>query len=219
MCSTNGLVKILRQYALLTNLIRKVFNPSTKKGDDKKAEEVAVSKDPVLTKLFPDISTQGVPKEKDGLITLTNENPNETKLNSLLQGLDIGGFSENNAPKSPAIDESSDPSGEDDVKVDVTLRAPLGQAPIIMLLFTVNEAHSGNSLPPWETESSNISISFEIGLNGRISVLDTAGLVEDESEGDMELRKKISRVLETSQDIGILIEWVLRWKRQHSASG
>lgn len=200
-------------------MIRKVFSLPSKKGDGKKAEETTASKDSVLTKLFPNISAPGVPKENDGLITLSNEDPNETKLNSLLKGFQIGDHSENNGLKSPAVGMSSNSSTEDDVKVDVTLRAPLGQAPVIMLLFAVNEPCFGSSRPSWESGPVNMSISFEIGLNGRISVVDTGGIPGNETEEGSELRKKICRVLETSQDIGILVEWVLRWQRQHRASG
>lgn len=104
--------------------------------------------------------------------------------------------------------------------MEVTLRTPLGQAPVIMLLVTVDNAILGSSGPGL----SNISISFEVGLNGRMSVIDLTGLLEesnpetqDGQENELlELQKKMSRVLETSQDIGILVEWVLRWKRQRS---
>jgi hypothetical protein len=44
----------------------------------------------------------------------------------------------------------------------------------------------------------------------------------DDSGSDSELQnvhKKIARVLEISQDIGILVEWVLRWQRQRAVSG
>lgn len=161
----------------------------------------------------------GVFKEKDGLLVLSNENPNEARLNSLLQTSNTDGGSESEASKPFGGDTAEESTIRDDVEIDVTLRAPLGQAPVIMLLFTVNDARE-----PGESEMNNISISFEIGLNGRISVVDTAGLLEDEPGTEKEnkdeaqgLRKKITRVLETSQDIGILVEWVLRWRQQHNS--
>ncbi|KAL4972741.1 mediator of RNA polymerase II transcription subunit 1-domain-containing protein [Aspergillus desertorum] len=158
---------------------------------------------------------------RDGDITiLTNENFNEKKLNMLL-GLadDI------------KLEDSAQESGSDELKVDVTLRTQLGQAPLIMLLFTVNCASPSRQGP--EDLISKVSISFEVGLNGRISVVEVTGLLDDENgptddgssvtqaaeDSTRELQGRLADVLETSQDIGILVEWVLRWVHRRKSRG
>ena len=157
--------------------------------------------------------------ETNGDVTiLTNENVNEKKLNMLL-GLA--------GPDTLKSEEGSEPAA-DELKVDVTLRTQLGQAPIIMLLFTVNHPSSKAD----DVSLSKVSISFEVGLNGRISVIDVTGLLDDDNsstddatlgsqstEDEAQLHTKLSHVLETSQDIGILVEWVLRWVRQRRTRG
>lgn len=119
----------------------------------------------------------------------------------------------------------------DDLKVDVTLRT-IGQAPMIMLLFTVDRPSSAESKSE-DVALTKASISFEIGINGRISVVEVTGLLGVENntlddanadgqktvESTNELRSKLAYVLETSQDIGVLVEWVLRWVRQQKSRG
>lgn len=119
----------------------------------------------------------------------------------------------------------------DDLKADVTLRT-IGQAPMIMLLFTVDRPSSAESKSE-DVALTKASISFEIGINGRISVVEVTGLLGDENntlddanadgqktaESTNELRSKLAYVLETSQDIGVLVEWVLRWVRQQKSRG
>lgn len=100
---------------------------------------------------------------------------------------------------------------------------------MIMLLFTANYSSSGNDPDAF----SNVSISFEVGLNGRVFVADANGLLDDDGPPDdeaspgtqsaencrRELHSKLAHVLETSQDIGIFVEWVLRRVRQRKSRG
>jgi hypothetical protein len=158
---------------------------------------------------------------RNGDITiLTNENPNEKKLNMLLGLAD-----------DLKLEDEVQESGSDELKVDVTLRTQLGQAPLIMLLFTVNRTSSPIHGP--EHSVSKVSIAFEIGLNARVSVVEVTGLLGDENSSTdnaspdtqaaedptRELQAKLAYVLETSQDIGSLVEWVLRWVRQRKSRG
>lgn len=165
---------------------------------------------------------------KEGIITLSNDDPDEHKLNFLLDG----GFPGPHDDASPFSkgSTSSELMHLHDVKVDVTLRPHLDKPPALMLLITDPDQHakqSGGTL-------ARVSIWFEIGLNGRVTVMETSGLIEDsdEKQGDAEmqgtdetgsklqdLQKRIARVLETSQDLGIVVEWVLRWLRQRDGSG
>lgn len=117
----------------------------------------------------------------------------------------------------------------DDVRVDVTLRTQIGQAPALMLLITDSSNNAENTV----REPVQVSICFEVGLNGRISIADVAELKgQSRDGGDTEMQgsdaagpklqdmhEKIARVLEISQDLGILVEWVLRWLRQRAGSG
>jgi hypothetical protein len=82
-------------------------------------------------------------------------------------------------------------------------------------------------------EPVQVSICFEVGLNGRISIVDVAELRGQNGDGGdtemqgtdaagpklQDMHEKIARVLEISQDLGILVEWVLRWLRQRAGSG
>lgn len=164
--------------------------------------------------------------QNDGLTILSNEDPNEDRLNFLLgDGLESCTDCATNG-------QSSDPT-DDGIKVDITLRTQLGQAPAVMLFIT----DSTKTTDQTQHDDPLISICFEVGLNGRISTVDSSGLVQgktqhyngdsemhgaDDSGSEWELQnihKRISRVLEISQDIGILVEWVLRWQRQRAVSG
>jgi hypothetical protein len=166
---------------------------------------------------------------------LNNDDPNEERLNLLL------GLSSSDDSKTDSGVEISSPSGGkspnqlsvDDVKVDVTLRIQLGQAPALMLLITDQRDYNEKRETARSMQTPRqIAICFEVGLNGHISVVDTAGLVEGEKSGDTEMQgmdnldpglqdvqKKIARVLEVSQDLSILVEWVLRWMQQRAGNG
>ncbi|KAF7589742.1 hypothetical protein BBP40_003891 [Aspergillus hancockii] len=200
------ILPILRQYAFLANLIRNIFSSPSKNDDNKRDVQTETSKSP--NKQL-DFSTEPGKPKKDRII-LSNADPNEEKLDWLLKGFAVNG-------KGKDIQDSD----SDEFKVDVTLRTQLGQAPVVMLLFMANE----------EDILSKVSISLEVGLNGRVSVVDMTGLLDESSSiGDLdvqmtdtqknevlELQNKMARVLEISQDIGILVEWILRWVRQRKA--
>ncbi|KAL4811373.1 mediator of RNA polymerase II transcription subunit 1-domain-containing protein [Aspergillus unguis] len=190
----------LRQYALLADIIRNTFPLSKPDEEHPEQEKSKTREHKTMT---------------NGITILSNENQNEKKLNALL-GLN---------PDDAAVWTPKNPSA-DELKVDVTLRTQLGQAPMIMLLFIVDDPTSAafNSLA-----LTKVSISFEIGLNGHVSVVETTGLLEESSndanpatpaeQPRHELQNKLAQVLETSQDIGILVEWVLRWVRQRKSRG
>lgn len=120
------------------------------------------------------------------------------------------------------VDEG--PSKEtDNLKVDITLRTQIGQAPVIMLLFPIErEPGKGSALASGGNDVRMGSLNIEIGLNGRVSVNQIQGLWDVEEAQDssaprpevQELQKKLAKVLETSEDLGILVEWILRWMRR-----
>ncbi|KAE8383508.1 mediator of RNA polymerase II transcription subunit 1-domain-containing protein [Aspergillus bertholletiae] len=208
----------LRQYAFLANMIRNVFSPPSKNNDSRKVPQADSPKSPANQLKFTEPG-----KPKKDVIILSNKDPNEEKLDQLLKGFSDTGRTMKNKGKDHAegIDEDAN-----EVKVDVTLRTQLGQAPVVMLLFTVNDLPGSAEPAEEKTTISKVSVSLEVGLNGRISVVDMTGLLDHSSSlGDMdgadgqkneviELQNKIARVLEISQDIGTLVEWILRWLQQ-----
>jgi hypothetical protein len=172
-----------------------------------------------------------MPTKENKVIVLSNKDPNEQKLDFLLNGINKSNATATGSGKhiamSPSISLHEHAAHQEEVKVDVTLRTQLGQSPVIMLLFTVEDPRLASSSA--ETALSKVSISLEIGPNGRISVVDMTGLLDNETAADSEngahnsesykLQQKIARVLEISQDIGILVEWVARWVRQQKGRG
>ncbi|KXG53110.1 Mediator complex, subunit Med1 [Penicillium griseofulvum] len=226
------MIPIFRQYAVLANLIRKTFHVPSKDQANVTESSNATPKNTRAPPVPPPDLFAG----HDGPIILSNDDPNEERLNMLL-GLN----SSDDSKTDSGVESSSLSSGGkspnqlsvDDVKVDVTLRIQLGQAPALMLLIT--DQRNYNDKP--ETARSmqtprQIAICFEVGLNGHISVVDTAGLVDGDTSGDTEMQgmdnldpglqdvqKKIARVLEVSQDLSILVEWVLRWMQQRAGNG
>lgn len=214
--------QVLRQYALLASLIRTTFH-SIKKTDEKEKSYEKQPKSP-SSALEPSIF-----KGTNGLINLSNDDPSESRLDSLL------GKNDDDSEDESIKRKNTTGISKDDVKVDVTLRTQLGHAPALMLLLTIpggNDPTSSESSQPMP-ESRQVSICLEVGLNGRISTVDLAGLLDEEptDDGDaemqgadgagssaQEMRKKIARVLEISQDLGILVEWVLRWLRERAGA-
>ena len=221
----------LRQYAFVANTIRNVFNAPAK--NDYNGKETQTHNPGQLSELkFSGLP--GKPGEKNGVIVLSNNDPNESKLDWLLRGSNqTAGLVNTKAkvPQTPADSVEDTFTPEDEVKVDVTLRTQLGQPPVIMLLFAVDDTRPEAPMSPiGRPVLRKVSVSLEVGVNGRISVVDMAGLLDDETGGDgmdtqgpdgpkseaAELQSKIARVFEVSQDIGILVEWILRWLRQRN---
>ncbi|KAJ5679604.1 hypothetical protein N7462_007848 [Penicillium macrosclerotiorum] len=227
------IIPVLRQYALLTSLIRTIFHFSTDpKANGEKERKQESLKD---TSLVPTDQEPWDFTGKDGIMILSNDDPNEEKLNLLLHnGLPspLSAGSSKHGISFLSDDNGQSPMFMDEVKVDVTLRTQLGQAPALMLLIT-DPGESGTA-GNFVRDPVQISICFEIGLNGRISVVDSTGLMREEC-GDgadlqmqgtdssnpklQDIHKKVARTLEISQDLGILVEWVLRWQRQRAGSG
>jgi hypothetical protein len=147
---------------------------------------------------------------------ISNISPTTSKLRSLLadETNQHDGAHANGEP-------SGSPSSQDlspETKIDISLRMPISSPPSILLLFNTRE------------EASIIAINVEIGLNGQINVSNVSGpwdsidhdstdsgLTRDPRTESQELRDKLTKVLETCEDLGLLIEWVLRWMRQQKS--
>jgi hypothetical protein len=115
------------------------------------------------------------------------------------------------------------------VRVDITLRTQIGQAPLIMLLITfVDRGKASSEEKSASSLVRRVSVNFEIGPNGRIVVTHTTGLSNDDAmetdedhntdeapsnmnlAGLTDVQKKLARVLEISEDLGVLVEWILQ---------
>ncbi|KAE8417005.1 mediator of RNA polymerase II transcription subunit 1-domain-containing protein [Aspergillus pseudocaelatus] len=217
----------LRQYAFLANMIRSIFSPPSKNDDNRKDTQTGSPKSPASQLKFTEPG-----KPKKNVITLSNNDPNEKKLDRLLKGFhNMDRIITDKGKDTSKLNAEDFDDDADEVKVDVTLRTQLGQAPVVMLLFTVNDPPGSAASAKEKTTISKVSVSLEVGLNGRVSVVDMTGLLDHSSSlGDMdvqmtdgqkneviELQNKIARVLEVSQDIGTLVEWILRWMQQRKS--
>ncbi|KAE8161539.1 mediator of RNA polymerase II transcription subunit 1-domain-containing protein [Aspergillus tamarii] len=217
----------LRQYAFLANMIRNIFSPPSKNDDNRKDTQTDSPKSPASHLKF---TQPGKPKKN--VITLSNNDPNEKKLDRLLKGFhNMDRIITDKGKDTSKLNAEGIDDDADEVKVDVTLRTQLGQAPVVMLLFTVNDPPGSVESAKEKTTISKVSVSLEVGLNGHVSVVDMTGLLDHSSSlGDMdvqmtdgqkneviELQNKIARVLEVSQDIGTLVEWILRWMQQRKS--
>jgi hypothetical protein len=195
-------MQILRQYALLLNILGRSFEQPAKTPTKKQKE------------------TSGEPWESASMPAfLSNEDPTAAKLDAILsdvsnlqlgQQLASGTTAE---PSGVAPQESSTP--QPDVKIDVSLRSPmLPYGPSIMLILNAAQEIS-----------RPITMRIDVNRNGRLNVSELAGIsFNEEGPADLEakqkeLSKKLARTLESSQDLSLLAEWTLRWvRRQRQAA-
>lgn len=172
-------------------------------------------------------------KGHDVVTILTNVNPNQEILDSFLNDTRTHWTSASHH-KQIEVEELLPPGDmngssvfEDNnsIQVDITLRTQTGQAPLIMLLVTFVDPTKESSSENNQSASfavRRVSVNFEVGLNGRITVTHATGLANEEAmetdeDRDAEspdagnaLRKKMGRVLEISEDLGVLVEWMLQ---------
>lgn len=124
---------------------------------------------------------------------LSNGDVNEDLLDRLLrEGADSTG--------TISLHHDSQIGDENDIRVDMTLRTQVGQAPLIILSITQPETRQ------------KASVSFEIRPNGRVNVVQGSGLTGPENASDQSMDKvykKLNRVLEVSEDLSILVEYVV----------
>ncbi|EEH07306.1 conserved hypothetical protein [Histoplasma capsulatum G186AR] len=205
---------ILRQYALLSSLLHRVFvgqNNQTVRSSKSPSAHSVISASPNQT-------------SKSDVTFITNISPTVSKLNAMLSRDDSkhviersnGIDSHVNAPFPPA-------PATDDRKIDISLRTPILGPPSLMLLFNAPKRGPNASME----NPTTITINIDIGLNGNITVSRVGGMwddVSDSTEGPLNdisrtesphLHQSLARVLQISEDFGILVEWVLKWMRNH----
>jgi hypothetical protein len=124
---------------------------------------------------------------------LSNGDANEDFLNSLL-------MESTDSTGTISLHNDSQTGDESDIQVDITLRTQVGQTPLIILSITLPETRQ------------KASVSFEIRLNGRVNVVQVSGMAGPESLNDQsmaKIHKRLNRVLEVSEDLSILVEYVV----------
>ncbi|KAK2768605.1 hypothetical protein FQN54_000461 [Arachnomyces sp. PD_36] len=183
---------ILRQYALLSTLIQGVFG--SRKASDKTFPSPKFASPPsqaVSSPVTPQTPTQGTTQ-------LSNTRPTISMLSAILS-----------RPKSPNIVLPEPGDTVYKTEVSVSLRAA-GTTPSIILYW-----RPGLGNP-------HITIKVEIGLNGRVTIPETSGIWENLSrEGGKEriptteetgrLHRLLAKGLETTEDLGMLIEYTWMW--------
>ncbi|KMU87509.1 hypothetical protein CIHG_05305 [Coccidioides immitis H538.4] len=202
---------ILRQYAFISSLLRRIFSDSQTAS---RSDTQRTPGEKSVPQLFQESRPNGY--------FISNVNPTECRLNSLLRS------GRNNGFKPPPTAISTPPANE--VRVDISLRTPMSLPPTVLLVFNINEHNqmrSSDSAPLLtRIASRQVMIGADIGLNGEINISHISGILpsnatdytsnekcEDEKR---KLRSQIARVLETCEDLGMLVEWVLKWIRKHT---
>lgn len=142
---------------------------------------------------------------------ISNVSPTVSKLKSLLAN--ETGWHNGAHPVAETSGVSGSPYTLEEIVIDVSLRTPISSPPSILLLFNTTE------------EAAAITINVDIGANGQIHVSNISGPWDDNNNTNgsfigharaesQDLCDKLAKVLETCEDLGLLIEWVLRWMRQ-----
>ncbi|KKZ62905.1 hypothetical protein EMCG_02750 [[Emmonsia] crescens] len=208
-----NILPILRQYALLSSLVQKVFTTPSNK---------TVTPNPMS-------SASSKQTSKSDITFISNISPTVSKLNSMLSGDSKHANDKRSGLNSPfAAPSITSSSTTDDRKIDISLRTPISTSPSLLLLFNApNRAPNALMDNP-----KTITINVDIGLNGNITVSRVAGMCDDrennegreETLGDApgteetrELSRKLATVLQTSEDLGLLVEWVLKWMRKQES--
>ncbi|OKL64084.1 hypothetical protein UA08_00579 [Talaromyces atroroseus] len=213
---------ILRQYSLLETLIKTIFPrkeyiagiTNGSKSSSKTSETMSISAEP--------------PFMRGEVSELSNGDVNEEFLNGLLGSKNI----------SSAMACQSDPSTgskfsqarihrdflDTDVRVDITLRTQVGQAPLVMLFITFPETKANGQAMTPDLKLQRIFISFEIKPNGYVNVTQVTGLGEGTADKDqpdseatpemLKLYKKLNNVLEISEDLSVFVEYVVNRSRK-----
>ncbi|EEP80327.1 predicted protein [Uncinocarpus reesii 1704] len=198
-------VPILRQYAFLSSLLRRTFA-------DSKKEAKNISGRPAQETFSPPLYRESRP---NGYF-ISNINPTEQRLDALLRK------GHNNCNPSQ---EASPGLATKELRVDVSLRTPMSFQPSILLVFNIDEDSVTAQSRSARLTPRQAMIGVDIGLNGDINISHLSGLWPDTTDDVLEeeraaettrLRTQISRVLETCEDFGTLVEWVLRRMRKLS---
>ncbi|EEH45384.2 uncharacterized protein PADG_01534 [Paracoccidioides brasiliensis Pb18] len=205
------ILPILRQYALLSSLLQKAF--TTTPTNDIGAPDKCHSANPMNP---PSTTHTG----KSDVTLISNISPTVSRLDSMLHGDSIQGSDQHTGTASPFAMPSNIPTIINDKKIDISLRTPISSPPSLMLLF-----NAPNEGPNAIDNPKTVTINVDIGPNGNITVSGVSGICNRDnnkkqpntpaSQGNLwKLSEKLAKVLQTSEDLGLLVEWALKWMRK-----
>ncbi|EFQ97880.1 hypothetical protein MGYG_00918 [Nannizzia gypsea CBS 118893] len=193
-------IPLLRQYALLGKLLS-VFPLANTKSDSNPDE----NKDGEDEDEEDDEVDDEDDKEEDG-DQVNNVDAAEARLNSLLSSSTNDNSNSNN---NTSIDETK--------RISVSLRTPISSPPSLLVVFPL-------------TPSRTASVTVEVLADGRLRVPCTNGIIEssgsdtraaEEQQQEDDKRKEklcglLGRVLETCEDLGLLVESACRYAVRQS---
>jgi hypothetical protein len=180
-------IPALRQYALLWSVMRKLTPQSDK----------------------PVVGAPAAKNELQGSQQRKKSREPQKKSNIKPQHARLGALLDNAGPSGRGVVPSSSWGLEEETRVpiDVSLNMTFTNPtmPKLDLLFPLH-INSDRKPPNLAKEQRPFgTVSIEIGMNGKIEVSSTTGLPFSDSES----LRKMANVLTVSEDLGVLVQWVL----------
>ena len=180
-------IPVLRQYALLWSVMRKLASQSDK----------PVVRAPAAKNELQDSQQRKKSREPQ---KKSNIKPQHARLGALL---DNTGLSGRGAVPNSSWGLEEEAGVPIDVSLNMTFTNPT--MPKLDLLFPLHI--SSDRKPPNLAKEQRPfgTVSIEIGMNGKIAVSSTTGLPFSDSES----LRRMANVLTVSEDLGVLVQWVL----------
>ncbi|KAK2747337.1 hypothetical protein FQN57_002235 [Myotisia sp. PD_48] len=201
------MLPVLRQYAMISSLLRR-FSPSGFELDVYSQYKIDRSN-----------GLSGAQSESVNGKGQAKPQPNIINNDSLHAG---SSFVSNKDAVAGRLDNllhlrGSDPRKER--RVNVSLRTAVSSAPSILVMFMMPRDAKEEEKEKTEDNMKWVgSIQVDVGENGTISIPAVGGRLaqgtgkDGETEG---IREKLARVLETCEDLGLLVEWAIQWINHH----
>ncbi|KAL1952541.1 hypothetical protein VTO42DRAFT_5069 [Malbranchea cinnamomea] len=204
-----AIIPILRQYAFLSSILRRIFPEGEVKTEKR---EPGPEQDSELDK---DKENENVAWEDPPLPSyLSNTDPTVSKLNQFLANAQGG----SRTTRTGAARTSSPATTAAVVEVEVSLRTPASSGPSVLVLFSDGRERD-----------ETITVRLDVERGARVTVSEVTGMWssskdrerrggndddDDDDEGGRLLRERLAQVFATCEDVGYLVEWVLRQRRR-----
>jgi hypothetical protein len=180
-------IPVLRQYALLWSIMRKLTSQS----------DTPVARAPAAKNELQDSQQRKKSREPQ---KKSNIKPQHARLGALLNNAGLSG-------RGAVPNSSWGLEEEAGVPIDVSLNMTFTNPPMPKLDLLFPLPFSGDGKPPDRAKEQRPfgTVSIEIGMNGKIAVSSTTGLPFSDSAS----LGKMANVLNVSEDLGVLVQWVL----------
>ena len=180
-------IPVLRQYALLWSIMRKL----TPDLDAKYAEHRTSSSE---------LGSSQLPRKSRAPQKKSNINAQHARLGAFLNGGSVPG-------RDTGLARSSDEDGEAVVSIDVSLNLTLTNPPKpkLDLVFPLPLSSDSRTSAQAKELPGFGTVSIEIEINGRIVVSSATGLPFT----DLKSLRKMASVLSVSEDLGVLVQWII----------